>query len=1188
MQDQDGAEMRLSGGTVVWPYGDNAVVRKTTLGGSPSLDVTVPLSWISHNYDIEEVPGTFRWVWVDSATHTIMTYGETVNGNAPTGASWTRSPGVKSSPRLCYPWVVWKEPNSDGGPGQLMAKNVTSPPLEPAVIEIAVSQYGFGPSLNIAHTKNGQCVVVWDEHDPDVDSTGKRGYDTWSYNLDTHIQTPIAVGPATWDLYPDISGDMVIWSKNKPNSVGGGTTSDGVWAMDLTSDAEPTQIVPAELSPSNTAASISGDWIVWENGYHTADLYAQNLISGWRGTVASGITVSNQEDPLIDGNTIVYNVGTAADWPPPSEIHAFRFPSDEGSPTVVVDTSAGANTFSLNVTDDLGVNSVQYAIQTPGSLPPFIDDDYTLYPQYEPTYTAPSSGCTVWYEATDISGNVTAGSQPLPDMTAPTVTPTVTPFWYGDKWCKGAVTHVSLAATDAESSIARIEYRVLADEEVAPGEGEWWTYSDPFGVPDPGRYRVWYRAVDAVGNWSDPESIQVWVDGQAPTITVTVPQLGSEPYSYYEQGSHVPSQFSAVDDMATGLGVNVWATVQLPDSPAVTISAGDDLPASQAGLCTITVHATDGALNESTQTGHYWVYPAGDLAPPTTTAALAGTLGTNGWYRSAVTVTLSPTDAGSGMSGGQAGTWYSFDNGVTWTAGTSVTKNADGTYTMLYYSKDAAGNREANNSLTFKVDATLPVVTVTKPLANDYYTVKQKVYSAGSVGDGSGSGVATTVITNDTTTTTWGAALNTATTGTHTFQVVATDYAGNQVTKVVTYRVGNTADKTPPTVTITNPEFYDGQSYPRYEQLSIDFTVSDSLAGTSLARWSVSVKLPSGTTIPLSLTPVGTNGATTGVVPALTDTKGAYQATITAKDGAGQTTTVVVNYAVAADWGQGLLAFDTILTPNNDPPTINVTNQPIVPLKFTLSGDVRETLGSSSVISGLKPRLYVVDLVTNKLVYKAPTYFQLGADGFYTFSFDTRNIACIPSAGRNFKHIVVFCDPLGAPKFTCGSGGGAGRTTTTDLTVAGTNTVTELTPVTSDTGVLKVAGAGSSTVLAAAVATPSISAVAPNPAALTTGGIASVTLTGSNFGSKVVANYVSLTGFDASNIAWKATTQSTSTPFKLGLTSWGIAKIVFTTPANVAGTMNTYVNVGTAKSGGKPLTVSVGSATGTIRYIRGG
>ena len=277
-------------------------------------------------------------------------------------------------------------------------------------------------------------------------------------------------------------------------------------------------------------------------------------------------------------------------------------------------------------------------------------------------------------------------------------------------------------------------------------------------------------------------------------------------------------------------------------------------------------------------------------------------------------------------------------------------------------------------------------------------------------------------------------------------------------------------------------------------------------------------------------------------------------------------------------------------TPNDAPPTINVTQNPVVPLKFQLIGDVRASAAESGAIAGLKPRLYVVKVSTNKLVYKASTYFTLGTDGFYHYDFNTNNIlSYIPTGpdGALFRHIVVFCDPAGAPKFTCGCGCG-GDTTTIDLAVDGANTVSELTSTTSDAAVLKVAAAsgGSSTVVAAAVATPVISAVAPNPAALTTSGIASVTLTGSNFGSKTTANYVSLKGLTAAGAAWVATTKSTA-QIKLGLTSWGTAKIVFTTPALYAGTMNTYVTVGTATSAAKALTVSVGTATGTIRYIRG-
>ncbi|MDX6412280.1 MAG: large repetitive protein, partial [Gaiellaceae bacterium] len=75
-----------------------------------------------------------------------------------------------------------------------------------------------------------------------------------------------------------------------------------------------------------------------------------------------------------------------------------------------------------------------------------------------------------------------------------------------------------------------------------------------------------------------------------------------------------------------------------------------------------------------------------------------------GWQNSAVTVTLSPTDAGSGVST----TRYSVDGG-SWNTGTSVNvPAADGAHTIAYYSVDAAGNIESQKSATVLVQASGP------------------------------------------------------------------------------------------------------------------------------------------------------------------------------------------------------------------------------------------------------------------------------------------------------------------------------------------------------------------------------------------------------------------------------------------------------------------------------------------------
>ena len=97
-----------------------------------------------------------------------------------------------------------------------------------------------------------------------------------------------------------------------------------------------------------------------------------------------------------------------------------------------------------------------------------------------------------------------------------------------------------------------------------------------------------------------------------------------------------------------------------------------------------------------------------DLTPPVTTAAVTvGTLGTNGWYTSAVTIGLSATDNLSNV----AATYYSLNGGTTWAAGTSVAVSAQGTTTVSYYSVDYAGNTEAVGNYTVKIDTVAPTVT---------------------------------------------------------------------------------------------------------------------------------------------------------------------------------------------------------------------------------------------------------------------------------------------------------------------------------------------------------------------------------------------------------------------------------------------------------------------------------------------
>jgi probable HAF family extracellular repeat protein len=151
---------------------------------------------------------------------------------------------------------------------------------------------------------------------------------------------------------------------------------------------------------------------------------------------------------------------------------------------------------------------------------------------------------------------------------------------------------------------------------------------------------------------------------------------------------------------------------------------------------------------------------------PSVTPVVTGTLGTNGWYVSKTTTlawTLTgsptPTTSGCGM--------------------VSVPQSTGRTYTCS--ATNSLGS--ASDSITIKKDSVPPQVTVKSPVRGKTYTLHEKVLASYSCLD-STSGVATcTGTVKD------GAAINTSSKGTKTFNVSGEDKAGNKTKVSVLYNV---------------------------------------------------------------------------------------------------------------------------------------------------------------------------------------------------------------------------------------------------------------------------------------------------------------------------------------------------------------------------------------------------------------
>ncbi|NHC45029.1 DUF1349 domain-containing protein [Motilibacter sp. K478] len=222
-----------------------------------------------------------------------------------------------------------------------------------------------------------------------------------------------------------------------------------------------------------------------------------------------------------------------------------------------------------------------------------------------------------------------------------------------------------------------------------------------------------------------------------------------------------------------------------------TVTNAPVAAAGRVGLYTLGAAST---LNAPAKFDYFRVLGAtpADSVAPTTTASLnpASPNGSADWYKSAVTVTLAGTDNAGGS--GIDRTEYKLDGAATWTAYTApVAVSADGNHTLVYRSVDKAGNVEADRTVTFKVDATGPAVTVSGVAAGASYGDSGANRTVTFTAADPASGIASTSATLDGQPFTSGTALTLRqlSLGTHTLVVTSTDVAGNVTTSTTTFTV---------------------------------------------------------------------------------------------------------------------------------------------------------------------------------------------------------------------------------------------------------------------------------------------------------------------------------------------------------------------------------------------------------------
>lgn len=315
-------------------------------------------------------------------------------------------------------------------------------------------------------------------------------------------------------------------------------------------------------------------------------------------------------------------------------------------------------------------------------------------------------------------------------------------------YCRGKAT-VNFTATDpapadgvVTSGVKEIKYRVGAAGAFLTGS------TTDVSLNGSGQATVTYYAIDKAGNAEQQNTATINYDTIEPTVSHELLPTAANGFGWNNVNTTV--RFSAVDDPG-GSGIDT-ATIT-PDVLVSTETMGQIVDG----------RAEDNAGNEGTDS----VTVKLDKTNPTISAAATGTQGSNGWYKSAVTVAFTCADPGSVVAG------------VATCTGNQVLGHGA---TVTGEAVDKADNKASKEAGPFNVDGDAPTITLNGVQDGGGYflgDVPAKTCAATDVGPSGLDGTCQLTVT--------GGLPNGV--GTFTFTATAKDMAGNVTTLTGSYKV---------------------------------------------------------------------------------------------------------------------------------------------------------------------------------------------------------------------------------------------------------------------------------------------------------------------------------------------------------------------------------------------------------------
>ena len=354
--------------------------------------------------------------------------------------------------------------------------------------------------------------------------------------------------------------------------------------------------------------------------------------------------------------------------------------------------------------------------------------------------------------STEVSSNIKVTVE---DYTDPVLTLNTNGYVSG-AWSQEAVT-LNASATDIDNNGAKVMF--------STDKGSSWAEFDGSVTLSDGEYEYWFKALDNANHESAVEKVNVKVDKVAPTLEITgnatewtnkdvtlTATASDGKVEYFNGTKWVEGNIFAVTENGTyqfrvtdaaGNVTEKSVTVDKidKDAPVLSVSSGEYAGGWTGNDVVLTASATDATLASVKYTvdgGNTWNDYTGDITLSESgeytykfkavdafgnetvseevsvmidKAAPELTVETNGydgsWTNKAVTLNAAASDDNT------YSIEYSIDGGNTWTAGSDVVVNTNGSFEYMFRVTDAAGKTGDEKTVKVNYDDVPAVLTVT-------------------------------------------------------------------------------------------------------------------------------------------------------------------------------------------------------------------------------------------------------------------------------------------------------------------------------------------------------------------------------------------------------------------------------------------------------------------------------------------